>query len=256
MARSKRRGPAARNRARNNGDLDANQGSPTKKGLKQSTNTSPRKGRKAQQQDTIDEGVAATPDDTTQIQDDDSTYASSPLNETSQNSPSATPARKNAARSFRSNNKFDDLTLRSLGAEQASSTQAVPYLNPQSKVVVLKLCAHKLRKIVEAHSAPERRVIFKVPPEQLRSLQQESRRENLESEVAKLTETLQGGQSAEMAPVKEKSPHDVLDGESIFTTRFYQYHSTDHIWGRSFQKRHSESLRCGQHYAWLSTRVT
>ncbi len=237
MARGRKRGHAARNRDRD-ADFNANQRSPTKKGSpRQSTNTSPRKGRKAQQQETVDEGVAAKPDDFSSqayIQIDGSTYASSPLNETSQDSPSAISARKNAAQGARGNNNFDDPSPATLGAEQASSTQTGPSPNPQSKVVVLKLPAHKLQEIVEAHLAPERKVIFKVAQEQLGKLRRESGQENLESEAAKHPGTPQGGESAGMAPVKEKNPHDVLDGESIFTRRFMSTmmlitHGADHF---------------------------
>ncbi len=84
----------------------------------------------------------------------------------------------------------------------------------------MKLPAHQLREIVEAHLVPERKVIFKVSTERLRKLQQESGQENLESEAAKQPAIPQGGESAEMAPVKEKNPQDVLDGQSISTTSF------------------------------------
>ena len=120
----------------------------------------------------------------------------------------------------------------------------------------MKLAAHKLREIVEAHSAPERKVTFKVSPEKLRKLLQELGEGNLESEAAEQPETPQGGGSAGMAPVKDKNPHDVLDGESVLIQGLYQYHDVDHTRGRSFQKRHPESLRYWQHHSWLSTRVS
>lgn len=211
MARGRKRGTAARKREpQRDGDLNPNK----------STSTSPRKGRKAQQHNTIDEGIAATPDDTgpqaqAQAQDDDSTYASSPRNETSQTTPSATPARQNAARGTRSNRRFLDPSSGRFGAEQAGSAYAGSSSTPQSKVVVLKLPAHRLREIVEVHAAPERKVTLKVSPEKLRKLLQETGEGNLESEAAKQPETPQGGESAGMAPVKDKNPHDVLDGESI-----------------------------------------
>lgn len=213
MARGRKRGTAARMRERE-GDFDPNK--------RTSSSTSPRKGRRAQQQNPVDEGVAATPDDTgsqAQAQDDDSTYASF------QTTPSATPARQDAARGTRSNKKVLDPSSGGLVAEQASSAYAGPSLNTQSKVVVLKLPAHKLREIVEAHAAPEKKVTLKVSPERLRKLLQERGEGNLESEAAKQPETPQGGESAGMAPVKDKNPHDVLDGESILANEdFDQYH--------------------------------
>ncbi|ERF75003.1 hypothetical protein EPUS_08048 [Endocarpon pusillum Z07020] len=234
MARGRKWGTAAtaaRNRERD-GDFDP---PPPKRGPpKKPTSTSPRKGRKAQQHNTVDEGVAATPDDTgsqaqAQAQNDDSTYDSSPRNETSQTTPLATLARQNAARSTRNNKNFLDPSSGGLVAEQASSSYAGPSSNTQSKVVVLKVPAHKLREIVEAHAAPERKVTLKVSPEKLRKLLQETGEGNLESEAAKQPETPQGGESAGMAPVKDKNPHDVLDGESILTKEdFYQYHDIDH----------------------------
>lgn len=206
MARGRKRGPAARNRD-HDGNFDAKKKSPTKNGSY--SIPSPRKGREAQQQETVDEGIAATPHDTdsqAQVQNDDSIYASSPQNETSQTTASITPTRKNSAQSPRSNKRFADPSPGNLGTEQAGNPQTGPSSIPQSKVVVLIVPAHKLREIVEAHSAPERTVTFKVSPEQ---------------KSAKQPETSQGGEAAGMAPVKEKNPHDVLDGETICTKKVF-----------------------------------
>lgn len=217
MARAKKRGPPARDRD-SDGDFDPKQKSPSKKkGSPQKKTTSPRKVHKNQQQETVDEGIAATPDDATsqaQVENDDSTYASSPPKPTSHTTPLQTPARKNAARSTRNNKKVVDPSSGSFEAESASGAGAAAGSGRQSKIVVLKVAAYKLRELVEANTVPENKVTLKVFSEKLRQIQQEPVEGDLLPGPAKQPEEPAEERPAKMAPVKDKDPHDVLDGKS------------------------------------------
>ena len=202
MARAKKGGPPRHRDS--DGDF-----TPKKKGSPQKKTASPRKGRKPHQQDTVDEGIAATPEDSipqTHVEKDDSTYASSPPKPKPQSTPLQTPVRKNAARRTRSRKVVVDASLGSLDSAPASATK-------QSKVVVLKTAAPKLRQVLEAYASPTKKVTFRISPEKLQEIQ----RVPVGGEIGtKSAEQPQGpakrGTTADMAPVKDKTPHDVLDG--------------------------------------------
>lgn len=223
MARGKKSGAAARD-GDSDSDFNPKRKSPTKKrGSPQKKSTSPRKGQKRDTQDTVDEGIAATPDDIflpAQVENDDSTYASSPPKQTTQTTLFQTPGCKTAARSSRSKKFVLDLNSGSFEVEAVSETPAVGAAGAQSKVVVLKVAPDKLRRVFEANAHLEKKVTLKLPSEKLREVQQKLVEEELGPEPEEQPEVPRGGQPARMAPVKDKSPHDVLDGESFASNRF------------------------------------
>jgi hypothetical protein len=214
MARGRKRG-SARGRS-SDGAFNPTRKSPTKKGSPRKKSTSPRKGRKPEQEEIVDEGIAATPDDTShqaQLENDDSTYASSPPRQTARNTPLPTPVRKNAARSTRSNRVFVESISRSFEPESVGGAEVAAAIVAQSKAVVLKVAPQKLREIVGAYAIPKKIVTLGLSPEKLRQVQRKFVDGDLVPETVKQPEELVLGEAAEMAPVKDKSPHDVLDGK-------------------------------------------
>jgi hypothetical protein len=247
MARAKKRG-AAKDRD-GDGDFKPGQRSPTKKNgspQKKSTTatitTTPHKGRNAQQQDTVDEGIAATPDAPSlqaQVTNDDSTYDSSSQQQTPQSTPFQIPARANAARSIRNEKKVVGSSSGSFEREASSAAESEAGQSASSKVVILKVSPRKLRGLLEADPTPEKKVTLKFAPERLRMIQQES----VQGAFVKIP-TQQAEDPAEgeatMAPVKDKNPHDVLDGKSCQNPYYIVF--TDDDAGRSSQGSGSESL--------------
>jgi hypothetical protein len=213
MARPNKSGAAARVRDK---DSDFKPRNPTK-------NTNSRKGRQAEEQATVDEGIAATPDDTSlqaQSDNDDSTYDSSPQKPSATSTPLQTPVRKNAARSTRSKKVTIDQSSGSFVAEQAGraeaevEAEAAGPIPTYSKVVVLKVAPRKLRQIAKAQTAPEKEVTLQPPSKKLRPAEKESVAVNLRPSPAVGPEGSPAEGAAKMAPVKDKDAHDLLDGRS------------------------------------------
>jgi hypothetical protein len=178
--------------------------------------TNPRKGRKPEQQPAaIDEGIGATPDDTAlqgqPENDEDSTYASSPQKQTVAGTLQGTPARRNAGRNTRRKKVVFDDSLGKLGGTTGEVSDA-PGVATRSKVVVLKVAPDKLRQVQRAYAPPEKKVALGLPPEVLRRFVSEHFEGYQSLEPALQPGELGGEEEAGMAPVKEKSPHDVLDG--------------------------------------------
>lgn len=199
------------------GDFNPKPKSPTKNDAPPPKKaTSPRKGAKAQH-DAVDEGIAATPNDTflqAQAENKDSTYDSSPERLGAENTPRQASARKNAARGTRSNRVFVGPSSASFEAEQATEAALAVGSAARSQVVVLKVVPDRLRAIVEGRSASKRtlEVTLNIPPERLRRLQEELVEGEAVSDPDYQPEEPLKGEAAGMAPLKEKNPHDVLDG--------------------------------------------
>ncbi len=234
MARPKKRGAAA-------GDREETTSLPT--------------GRQPQHEDTVDEGIAATPDDTTleaQVENEDSTYDSSPQKQTT---PLQTPVRQNAATSTRSNRVFVDHSSSSFEAGHPSEAGGAPASVTQSKVVVLTVSPQKLRPLLESFAAPEKKVLLRVSPEKLRKLLQELLARDIVQGPAGQAEEPAEHRPAEMAPVKDQNPHDILDGKiSAQDSTCGMY--IDWEPARSFQRCDPELLRHWQHHSWLSAGVS
>ena len=152
MARPKKSGAAARVRD-SDSDFSPRKRSPTKPKptSPQKQHPSPRKGRKAAQQALIDDGIAATPDDSSRqapTDHDDSTYDSSPPKASTAATLLQTPLRKNAARSTRSRKPIIDQSSESLEAEQAGQAGAAPPVPTKSRIVVLQINFARVKKTV------------------------------------------------------------------------------------------------------------
>lgn len=212
MARGRKSG-AARNRD-SDGEFNVRKRSPTKKrGTPRPASTNPRKGRRTEQQAAIDEGIAATPDDTTsygQVENDDSTYASSPQQ---------TPSSRGAAQNTGARRGVFDATAESFDVETAGREDDTALSAKPSKVVILRLPPDQLRKALEAAVTPEKRVTLKVSPEKLRTLLARIFNADLLQQPAPQAEVPGEPEVAGMAPVKEKNPDDVLDGEGALWIR-------------------------------------
>ena len=228
MARPKKGGAAARVRD-SNSDFNPTKRSPTKNFTKgksrspQKKYINPRKGRKSEQEATVDQGIVAIPDNTllqVQAQNDDSIYDSSPskriIISTSQPTPQQPSVRKDAARDNRSNKCIIDQSSGSFEAERAITTEVAAESATESKVVILRVTSHKLREILEIHIAQEKKVTLVLSPEKLRRFEKEPFAEELLPPPILRPEVPVVEEAAGMAPVKDKNPHDVLDGGSFW----------------------------------------
>lgn len=264
MARPKRSGAAARVHD-GDGDFNPTKKSPTKPKPTSppNRNPSPRKGRKTEQQDTIDEGVAATSDDTSlqaRVDKDGNIYEPSPQKvTTSTTTPLQTPLRKNAARNTPSRKTIVDQSSETFEAGQegpASQADAAASSSSKSKIVVLKVAPHKLSEVIKAQTASNEDVNSKLAPTQLPPVKEEP-----VAGISVFPPLLQPEapwpeEAPEMAPVKEKNAHDVLD--SGFTRPFRcigLYLETDHDHGRRHQGGDPGPLRHRQHNPRLPPRV-
>jgi hypothetical protein len=236
MARTKRNANADAGKRDSDGDFNPKTRSPTKRKSTspQKKSAAPRRSRKSEQQATVDEGIAASPDDATQqaqVDPADSAYASSPPKATATGTPLRTPLRKGAARGTRSRKANQDEEAEAATGEVAEPAEdATP-----SKVVALKVPQHRVRDVLEQHALPKKVVTFHIPPAKLEEEQQrqsgqshfeqplgeaEQAREGTTVETQHLEAPLRQEQSsapeetAEMAPVRENEGHKVLDGGS------------------------------------------
>ena len=251
MARARKRGPPARRRS-SDGEFPAKQ----KSGSKRRASPQKKRVRKDQQQETVDEGIAATPEDSSlqaSVENDDSTYASSPPNPASQTTPLQASARKKATRGAQGNQKPRDPNSGRFAADKAgqTGTGTAAGSRTRSKIVVLKVAAHKLVQLAEATGRrAEKIVTLKISSDRLRRFQPEP----VKGELLPVDEAVEEG-LAKMAPVKDQTPHQVFDG----TAAFYSMSggtATNVERDRSHQERGAESTRSSQHHPWLSARVT
>jgi hypothetical protein len=208
MARARKRGPPARPRG-SDGEFQARQ----KSGSKQRASPKKKRVRKDQQQETIDEGIAATPDDSTlqaPLENDDSTYASSPPNPAYQTIPLQASDRKKATRGAQDNKKRRDSNSGRFAADGAGQTGAGTAAGSDrpSKIVALKVAAHKLAQLLEALGRRAQKIVtLKISPDKLRRFQQEL----VNRDLLPVNQAVEEG-LAEMAPVKDQTPHQVFDG--------------------------------------------
>jgi hypothetical protein len=240
MARAKKRGPPARPPG-SDGEFQAKQ----KSGSQQRASPQKKRVRKDQQQETVDEGIATTPDDSslqTPVENDDSTYASSPSKPVSYTTPLPAPVRNKAARGAPGNKKRRDPNSGRFAADEAGQTgigSAAGSATP-CKVVILKLAAHQLVQFIEAEERQAEKIVtLKISSDKLLRFQQEP----VEASLLPAGEAGEEG-SAKMAAVKEQSPHQVLDGKATFKSQSGRM-TTDGECARSYQERGAESIRSG-----------
>jgi hypothetical protein len=256
MARAKKTGAVKRRDS--DGDFDPKKRSPPKKRASpRKKTTSPHKGPKSEQQatSTVDEGIAATPDNSlqqTHPENDDSTYDSSPEKQTATSPPQQTSAGGDTAPS-----------TPSAGAvfAQSSDSWGVSSAAARRKIVVLKFAPHKLRQLLELCARPEKKVTLKISRDKLQRflVLQSSVEGSLTEQSAQQPESPARITAKAMAPVKDNNAHDVLDGgvsSFLKSTAIIRKIETDCAFGRSSQRRDSQSLRYRQHHSWLPTRVS
>lgn len=206
MVRAKKSGAASRGRE-SDGDFKPKQRTPTKK--------SPRKLQDPQQQeDPIDEGIAASPNSSylqARVEKDDST--SPQQQQTVLNTPLQTPVRGKAARSLRSKNAVANQISGKFEKDSANGASGAAGPVTQSKIIVLKVTPHKLLEVFTAYAPPQKKVTLKLPPDQLRTFRQKVAQGDPVTALSALPKdpAREGGEN--MAPVKHKNPHDVLDGK-------------------------------------------